>query len=44
MVHDLVANPVVTVEADGKSFQARATVAEGADRDTLWDLHVAEHA
>jgi hypothetical protein len=33
----------VTVEADGKSFQASATVAEGADRDTLWDGHVAEH-
>ncbi len=36
-------NPVVTVEADGQKFQARATVAEGADRDTLWDRHVAEH-
>jgi hypothetical protein len=32
----------VTVEADGKKFQASATVAEGADRDTLWDRHVAE--
>ena len=41
---NLVANPVVTVEADGQTFQARATVAEGADRDTLWDRHVAEHA
>jgi deazaflavin-dependent oxidoreductase (nitroreductase family) len=37
-------NPVVTVDADGKKFQARATVAEGADRDALWDRHVAEHA
>ena len=36
-------NPVVTVEADGKTFQATATVAEGADRDRLWDQHVAEH-
>ena len=34
---NLRANPVVTVEADGRKFQARATVAEGADRDTLWD-------
>jgi len=33
----------VTVEADGQTFQASATVAEGADRDTLWDRHVAEH-
>jgi deazaflavin-dependent oxidoreductase (nitroreductase family) len=40
---NLRANPVVTVDADGKTFQARATVAEGADRDTLWDRHVAEH-
>ena len=40
---NLAANPVVTVEADGKTFQARATVAEGADRDALWDSHVAEH-
>jgi deazaflavin-dependent oxidoreductase (nitroreductase family) len=40
---NLVANPVVTVETDGKSFQANATVAQGADRDALWDRHVAEH-
>lgn len=40
---NLTANPVVTVEADGKKFQARATVAVGADRDALWDSHVAEH-
>jgi deazaflavin-dependent oxidoreductase (nitroreductase family) len=40
---NLAANPVVTVEADGRTFQARATVAEGADRDRLWDRHVAEH-
>ena len=39
---NLRANPVVTVEADGKKFQASATVAEGADRETLWDRHVAE--
>ena len=35
-------NPVVTVEADGMKFQASATVAEGTDRETLWDRHVAE--
>ena len=40
---NLVANPIVTVETDGETFQARATVAEGADRDALWDRHVAEH-
>ncbi len=41
---NFVANPVVTVEADGLTFQARATVTDGADRDTLWERHVAEHA
>ena len=40
---NLRANPAVTVETDGKKFQARATVATGADRDALWDRHVAEH-
>ena len=40
---NLVEDPVVTVEADGQTFQARATVAEGADRDALWDRHVDEH-
>ncbi len=40
---NLVANPVVTVEAEHQTFQARATIAEGADRDALWDRHVAEH-
>ena len=40
---NLVANPVVTVEADGRTFQAKATVAQGADREALWDSHVAEH-
>ena len=40
---NLVANPVVTVEADGLKFQAKAAVAEGAERDAHWDRHVAEH-
>lgn len=40
---NLVANPTVTVEADGRKLQTKATVAEGADRDALWDRHVAEH-
>ncbi len=41
---NLVENPVVTIEAEGQKFQANATVAEGADRDALWNRHVAEHA
>ena len=39
---NLVANPTVTVEAEGRKFEARADVAQGADRDALWAHHVAE--
>ncbi len=42
-IANLVANPIVTVETDRLKLQATATVAEGADRDALWDRHVAEH-
>ena len=42
-IANLVANPIVTVETDHLKFQATAAVAEGADRDALWDRHVAEH-
>ena len=34
--HNLLANPEVLVEKDGESFEATATVAEGADRDSLF--------
>jgi len=37
---NLVANPTVTVETEGKVMEATAEVAEGADRDALWDRHV----
>ena len=38
---NLVAHPEVTVEADGQPpVKARATPAEGADRDALWHRHV----
>lgn len=40
--HNLRANPVATVEADGEKFRARATIAEGDDRDRLWDQIVTE--
>jgi deazaflavin-dependent oxidoreductase (nitroreductase family) len=39
--HNLIANPVVQVEAGGEVFKARATVQEGAEHDRLWDNHVA---
>jgi deazaflavin-dependent oxidoreductase (nitroreductase family) len=34
--HNLVANPVVTVEVGGETFEARARVTEGAERDRLF--------
>jgi deazaflavin-dependent oxidoreductase (nitroreductase family) len=34
--HNLVAHPVVTVELGGEKYQARASVAEGAERDRLF--------
>jgi deazaflavin-dependent oxidoreductase (nitroreductase family) len=37
---NLVANPTVTIEAEGRTIAAKAVVAEGADRDELWDRHV----
>lgn len=40
---NLVANPTVEIEAEGKVTEANAVVAEGADRDALWDRHVLAH-
>jgi deazaflavin-dependent oxidoreductase (nitroreductase family) len=38
---NLVANPIVTVEQGGETFQARATVTDGAERERLFAQHVA---
>jgi deazaflavin-dependent oxidoreductase (nitroreductase family) len=38
---NLVANPIVTVEQGSETFQARATVTEGAERERLFAQHVA---
>lgn len=35
--HNLVANPEVTVELGRETFQAQARVADGAERDRLYD-------
>ena len=35
------ANPVVTVEVGEETFQARATITSGAERERLWAAHVA---
>ena len=37
--HNLLANPIVTVEVDGETFKARARVTEGAERERLWEQH-----
>jgi deazaflavin-dependent oxidoreductase (nitroreductase family) len=34
--HNLVARPEVTVEVTGDTYQARARVTEGEERDRLW--------
>ncbi len=39
-MHNLLADPQVTIEAHNRIFDARATVAEGEERDRLWRQHV----
>lgn len=41
--HNLVANPLVTVEYGTARFSARATVITGPERDRLWDEQVARN-
>ncbi len=41
-VENLRVHPEVSVEAGGPAFEATARLTEGADRDRLWDQHVAE--
>jgi deazaflavin-dependent oxidoreductase (nitroreductase family) len=38
---NILANPDVTLEVGGETFQAKATVAEGAERRRLYDAMVA---
>jgi deazaflavin-dependent oxidoreductase (nitroreductase family) len=38
---NLRANPEVEVEAEGRKVRVRASEAKGADRDRLWERHVA---
>ena len=40
--HNLVANPAVTLEVGSEAFPARASVAEGDERQRLWDQMVAQ--
>jgi deazaflavin-dependent oxidoreductase (nitroreductase family) len=39
--HNCVANPDVTVEVNNETFRARARDTKGAERDRLWNDHVA---
>ena len=40
-VHNVAANPDVSIETGGERFAARTTViAEGDERDRLWEQHV----
>ena len=38
---NITADPLVTVEVGTETFRARATIADGAERDRLWQIHVA---
>jgi deazaflavin-dependent oxidoreductase (nitroreductase family) len=40
--HNLVANPDATIEVDNQTFKVRATDTSGAERDRLWNEHVAQ--
>src|SRR5579862_4796188 len=40
-LNNLRAQPRVTVEADGRTFEATASITSGADRERLWEAHVA---
>ena len=39
--HNLVADPNVTIEVDGRTVDATARVTQGDERARLWDSHVA---
>ena len=41
--HNLLKDPIATIEVDKKKFQARASIAEGADRERLWQQHIDLH-
>ena len=39
--HNIVANPAVTVEIGDETYAGTATVLEGAERERIWNDHVA---
>lgn len=42
-LRNLLANPRVTIEAEGRTMTAEAAVAAPADREILWERHVARY-
>jgi deazaflavin-dependent oxidoreductase (nitroreductase family) len=34
--HNLVANPIVTIELPGETFEAKAATVEGPERERIW--------
>jgi deazaflavin-dependent oxidoreductase (nitroreductase family) len=40
-IHNLRPNPRVTIEVGTQTFDATASIAEGPERDRLWEQHVA---
>jgi deazaflavin-dependent oxidoreductase (nitroreductase family) len=40
--HNLRTNPIATVEAEGETFEARATETQGEERERLWNHHADE--
>ena len=41
-VHNVRENPEVMIEVANRTFEAKATVVDGTERDRLWDEHVAQ--
>jgi deazaflavin-dependent oxidoreductase (nitroreductase family) len=39
-LHNLEAHPTPSVEVDGRQFDASATIADGQERDRLWQQHL----
>ena len=39
-LHNLESDPTASVEVDGRQFEASAAVAEGPERDRLWQQHL----
>jgi deazaflavin-dependent oxidoreductase (nitroreductase family) len=41
--HNLLAQPVASIDVEGHRIRVRASTAEGAERERLWQQHVALH-